>query len=122
MGLPSERNRAANQNGPLLIIFMLIPPGKKVKYFAMIFSSSFPERVSIHTLRCQTGPNAPPVTTYHREHNITLTGRQGTSFLRSGHWFVACEPQQRHPIRRGAQTHLQYGLLRFNVAPRVPGS
>jgi hypothetical protein len=42
--------------------------------------------------------------------------RQGTSFLRSGHWFVACEPQQRHDIRGSAQTHLQYGLVSLYVA------
>jgi hypothetical protein len=36
-----------------------------------------------------------------------MKSRQGTSFLRSGHWVVACEPQQRHHIRRSARTRLE---------------
>jgi hypothetical protein len=31
--------------------------------------------------------------------------------LSSGHWVVACAPQQRHHIRRNAQTHLPLGLV-----------
>ena len=39
--------------------------------------------------------------------------RQGTSFLRSGHWFVACEPQQRHHIRRNRPDPLTIGAPEF---------
>ena len=55
---------------------------------------------------------------YYGEHNIVcmLTSRQAISFSRSGHLFVACEPQQRHDIRRSARTHLPLGLVSFYVA------
>ena len=40
-----------------------------------------------------------------------MKSRQGTSFLSSGYWCVACEPRQRHHVRRNGQTHLPLGLI-----------
>ena len=61
---------------------------------------------------------------YYGEPNIvrTLANRQGTSFLRSGHWFVACEPRNGTLFDVAPRPTYNTGLSACLGPPRVPGS
>jgi hypothetical protein len=55
MGLPSERNRAANQDGPLLINVIITHFSEKSQIIYGYFLIKIPGKGIIRTLRSQTG-------------------------------------------------------------------
>jgi hypothetical protein len=55
MGLPSERNRAATQDGPLLINVMITYFSEKSQIIYSYFLIKVPGKGIIYTLRSQTG-------------------------------------------------------------------
>jgi hypothetical protein len=55
MDLPSERNRAANQDGPLLINIMITHFSEKSQIIYGYFLIKIPGKGIIHTLRSQPG-------------------------------------------------------------------
>ena len=61
MDLPSERNRAANQDGPLLIKIIITHLFKKSQIIYGYFSIKIPGKGIIHTFGSQTGKNQSPI-------------------------------------------------------------
>jgi hypothetical protein len=55
MGLPSERNRAANQDGPLLINVIITHFSQTSQIIYGYFLIKIPGKGIIHTLGSQTG-------------------------------------------------------------------